>query len=68
MFCRDIVLEAKGDTYEEWKCEFCTLSQPHLHAHKAILCASSDHMRALLCSGMQERYLYFISLVLKCVP
>ncbi|KAL8239140.1 hypothetical protein R6Q59_015707 [Mikania micrantha] len=50
----DIVLEAKGHTFEEWKCELCTLSQPHLHAHKAILCASSDHMRALLCSGMQE--------------
>ncbi|KAK9065512.1 hypothetical protein SSX86_014913 [Deinandra increscens subsp. villosa] len=50
----DIVLEAKGHTFEEWKCESCTLSQPHLHAHKAILCASSDHMRALLCSGMQE--------------
>ncbi|XP_076887955.1 BTB/POZ domain-containing protein At1g04390-like [Bidens hawaiensis] len=54
-FCfSDIVLEAKGDTFKEWKCEFCTLSHPHLHAHKAILCASSDHMRALLCSGMQE--------------
>ncbi|KAI3703739.1 hypothetical protein L1987_73933 [Smallanthus sonchifolius] len=54
-FCfSDIVLEAKGNTFEEWKCESCNLSQPHLHAHKAILCASSDHMRALLCSGMQE--------------
>ncbi|KAF5774008.1 putative chromatin remodeling & transcription regulator BTB-POZ family [Helianthus annuus] len=54
-FCfSDIVLEAKGNAFENWKCESCALSQPHLHAHKAILCASSDHMRALLCSGMQE--------------
>ncbi|KAM0070631.1 putative chromatin remodeling & transcription regulator BTB-POZ family [Helianthus debilis subsp. tardiflorus] len=54
-FCfSDIVLEAKGNAFENWKCKSCAISQPHLHAHKAILCASSDHMRALLCSGMQE--------------
>ncbi|KAL7592690.1 hypothetical protein Lser_V15G33945 [Lactuca serriola] len=52
----DIVLEAKGDTYEGWMCETCSVSHPHLHAHKAILCASCEHMRALLCSGMQESH------------
>nr|XP_043627315.1 BTB/POZ domain-containing protein At1g04390 [Erigeron canadensis] len=52
----DIVLQAKGNTSLEWMCEACSLSQPHLHAHKAILCASCDHMRALLCSGMQESH------------
>ncbi|KVI02380.1 BTB/POZ domain-containing protein At1g04390 isoform X1 [Cynara cardunculus var. scolymus] len=50
----DIILEAKGDKFEDWMCEACSLLQPHLHAHKVILCASCDHMRALLCSGMQE--------------
>nr|GEW50691.1 hypothetical protein [Tanacetum cinerariifolium] len=50
----DIILEAKGNTSEDWICETCSSSKPHLHAHKAILCASCDHMRALLCSGMQE--------------
>lgn len=54
--CRDIILKA-NDTCEDWMCKVCSLSEPHLHAHKAILCASCDHMRALLCSGMQERYL-----------
>ncbi|CAI9294103.1 unnamed protein product [Lactuca saligna] len=52
----DIVLEAKGNTYEGWMCETCSVSHPHLHAHKAILCASCEHMRALLCSGMQESH------------
>ncbi|PWA98974.1 Armadillo-like helical [Artemisia annua] len=50
----DIILEAKGNTSEDWICGTCSSLKPHLHAHKAILCASCDHMRALLCSGMQE--------------
>ncbi|XP_071730305.1 BTB/POZ domain-containing protein At1g04390-like [Rutidosis leptorrhynchoides] len=49
----DIILEA-NDTCEKWMCKVCSLSQPHVHAHKAILCTSCDHMRTLLCSGMQE--------------
>ncbi|KAL4579921.1 hypothetical protein LXL04_016092 [Taraxacum kok-saghyz] len=52
----DIVLEAKGNAYDDWTCETCSFSQPHLHAHKAVLCASCEHMRALLNSGMQESH------------
>lgn len=55
-FFRDIILEAKSTKQTSWKCDFCALYVPHMHVHKVILWLSCDYLRALLQSGMKERY------------
>uniref|UniRef100_A0A2P2KLS1 BTB domain-containing protein n=1 Tax=Rhizophora mucronata TaxID=61149 RepID=A0A2P2KLS1_RHIMU len=51
---RDIILEAKATASICWTCSICSLSVPHVHAHKAVLYSSCDYLRALFQSGMQE--------------
>ena len=53
---RDIVLEAKSTEDTRWTCSYCSFSMPHVHAHRVILSASCQYLRALFQSGMQERY------------
>ncbi|KAL2897086.1 hypothetical protein RDABS01_038869 [Bienertia sinuspersici] len=51
---RDIILEATSTEGTGWICSFCSLSMPHVHAHRAILSSCCDYIRALFQSGMQE--------------
>ncbi|CAO2836269.1 unnamed protein product [Amaranthus hypochondriacus] len=50
----DIILEAKSTENAGWTCSCCSLPSPHIHAHRAILSASCEYMRALFQSGMQD--------------
>ncbi|KAL8162133.1 hypothetical protein V2J09_013622 [Rumex salicifolius] len=52
----DIILEAKSTKFDDWKCSLCSLSGPHMHAHKIVLLSSCEYMRALFLSGMQESH------------
>ncbi|KAL5703355.1 hypothetical protein ACHQM5_028456 [Ranunculus cassubicifolius] len=52
----DIVLEAKADEVDDWKCTYCSSTSPHIHVHKIILWLSCDYFKALLQSGMQESH------------
>lgn len=51
---RDIILKPKETESICWKCRTCSLSLPHMHAHKVVLSSSCDYLRALFQSGMQE--------------
>lgn len=51
------MLEAKATKQTSWKCDVCALCVPHMHVHKVILWLSCDYLRALLQSGMKERYM-----------
>lgn len=53
-------MEAKADEQVDWACNICSLSVPHMHVHKVVLCSSCDYLRALFQSGMQERCLHVI--------
>lgn len=50
----DIILESESAENIEWNCSCCSLSLPHIHAHRVILSSSCDYLRALFQSGMQE--------------
>ncbi|GLT81074.1 hypothetical protein SLA2020_524800 [Shorea laevis] len=52
----DIILEAEETEVTNWKCNFCSLLVPHVHAHKVILWSSCDYLRAMFQSGMQESH------------
>lgn len=52
----DIILEANETEVSHWKCNFCSLLVPHVHAHKVILWSSCEYLRALFQSGMQESH------------
>lgn len=55
---RDIILKPKETESICWKCRTCSLSLPHMHAHKVVLSSSCDYLRALFQSGMRERYIH----------
>ncbi|OMO65822.1 BTB/POZ-like protein [Corchorus capsularis] len=50
----DVILEAKAAEKMPWACGFCSLLEPHMHAHKIILQSRCNYLRALFQSGMQE--------------
>ncbi|KAF3438525.1 hypothetical protein FNV43_RR21287 [Rhamnella rubrinervis] len=52
----DVSLEAKATDLLCWACGVCSVSVPHIHAHKVILSTSCDYLQALLNSGMQESH------------
>ncbi|CAI0555624.1 unnamed protein product [Linum tenue] len=52
----DIILEAKENVSSSWECTFCSVSRPHVHAHKVVLGSRCDYLRALFQSGMQESH------------
>ncbi|KAK9138896.1 hypothetical protein Sjap_009490 [Stephania japonica] len=56
----DIRLEANGGRATDSTCSVCTLASPHVHAHKIILSISSDYMRAMFSSAMQESFAQII--------
>ncbi|KAJ4836223.1 hypothetical protein Tsubulata_025598 [Turnera subulata] len=58
----DIILEAKEARSGSWPCGFCSLSQPHIHAHKVVLQSSCDYFRALFQSGMLESHSQIIKI------
>ncbi|KAK0592630.1 hypothetical protein LWI29_022528 [Acer saccharum] len=58
----DIILEAKATELMCWTCTVCSLSVPHMHVHKFILRSSSDYLRAMFQSGMQESHSRIIRL------
>ncbi|KAK4835681.1 hypothetical protein QYF36_012984 [Acer negundo] len=58
----DIILEAKATELMCWTCTVCSLSVPHMHVHKFILWSSSDYLRAMFQSGMQESHSQIIRL------
>ncbi|KAL5977313.1 hypothetical protein ACLOJK_021659 [Asimina triloba] len=51
----DITLIATETEGMPWACCMCSLSTPHVHAHKVILWSSCDYLHALFQSGMKER-------------
>ncbi|KAL2473204.1 BTB/POZ domain-containing protein [Forsythia ovata] len=56
----DILLESNTRQLENWMCDSCSASVPHLHVHKVILESSCDYLQALFRSGMQESHLQTI--------
>ncbi|CAL1409452.1 unnamed protein product [Linum trigynum] len=52
----DIILESKENVSSSWECTFCSVSRPHVHAHKVVLGSRCDYLRALFQSGMQESH------------
>ncbi|KAK9159479.1 hypothetical protein Syun_005820 [Stephania yunnanensis] len=56
----DIILEANEGRSTNSTCSVCTLVSPHVHAHKIILSISSDYMRAMFSSAMQESFAQII--------
>ncbi|KAL5736826.1 hypothetical protein ACOSQ2_031614 [Xanthoceras sorbifolium] len=58
----DIILEAQATEVMCWTCNVCSLSAPHMHVHKFILQCSSDYLRAMFQSGMQESHSRIIRL------
>ncbi|KAK9141327.1 hypothetical protein Scep_011008 [Stephania cephalantha] len=56
----DIILEANEGRSTNSTCSVCTLASHHVHAHKIILSISSDYMRAMFSSAMQESFAQII--------
>ncbi|KAG1365069.1 BTB/POZ domain-containing protein [Cocos nucifera] len=52
----DVILEARAAEGRIWSCTLCQSSSPHMHAHKIVLCSSSDYLRALFQSGMHDSH------------
>ncbi|PSS03165.1 BTB/POZ domain-containing protein [Actinidia chinensis var. chinensis] len=52
----DIILEAKVADMINWTCPSCSVSVPHMHVHKVILCSSSAYFQGMFRSGMQESH------------